>query len=72
MAQKECDYCYGGKIQIYTQNGTDWLDSNDWGLVVSLREREILKSAEDWTNFFRDIEVAINGTGEISCPACKR
>ena len=68
---EQCSFCYKGRIQIYTQSTEDWLDANDWQTIISLREYEHLRSPEDFTNIFRDIEIAINGSGEISCPACK-
>ena len=68
---EQCSFCDGGRIQIFTQHTEDWLDTNDWQTIQSLREYEHLRSAEDFTNIFRAIEIAINGSGEISCPACK-
>lgn len=67
-----CGFCGGsGKIQIYSYRTDNWLDQNDWQTIQSLREAEILRTAEDFTNISRDIEIAIKGSGEIRCPVCE-
>lgn len=69
----DCGFCDGsGKIQIYTQSTQDWIDPNDWQTILSLRHYEHLRSVEDLVDFAKEIERAVNGSGEINCPACKR